>query len=313
MKIFRLLETIKNIEGTVIALGNFDGVHLGHQELIRRTVKSAKIAGLKSAVFTFNNHPKNVMSERQAIKNILRPEEKIRIIRELGIDYLFVIDFDHRIRHLDAESFIMELLVGTFNMKEAYCGFNYRFGFQAKGNPEFLTKIGYREGYGIHVLEPVKIDGVIVSSTLIRNCIASGEVEQCLHYMGRNYYIGGQVVSGRKIGRTLGFPTTNIHIDETMVIPPNGVYATTCEVGHKKYESVTNVGIKPTVGSNQKNVETHLFDFNQDVYGREIKVEFLMKLRDEMRFPDIETLAVQIQQDVVTAKEFHLTSARPVW
>lgn len=307
MKLFRSLDSIPQIEGTVVSLGNFDGVHIGHQELIRRTVKSARIASLKSAVFTFSNHPKNVLSGENTVKNILPLEDKIRIIKSLGIEILFLIDFDEYIHHLGAEEFITELLVGKFNMKEAYCGFNYRFGYQATGNPELMTRIGFREGFGIHVLEPVLVDGVIVSSTLIRERIEAGHLEDCKKYMGRNYSIGGQVISGRQIGRTIGFPTTNIHVDETMVIPPNGVYATKCQVDGVWHQSITNVGIKPTVGAKQKNVETHIFDFNQSIYGQQIQVEFLTKIREERLFPDTEALARQIQVDVGVARDYHLT------
>ncbi|WP_206457817.1 bifunctional riboflavin kinase/FAD synthetase [Anaerovorax sp. IOR16] len=309
MKVFTKLEDIKNIQPTVIALGNFDGIHKGHQELIRRTVKSAKIAGLKSAVFTFTNHPKNVLSGSPLIKNILYFEDKVQILKALGVNYLFSIDFDERIQCMSPNEFIEELLVNTFKMKEAYCGFNHRFGYKAAGNPEILMQQGLKYDYGIHVLEPYKINDNVVSSTLIRNLIAVGDVETCMTYMGRYYSVGGTVVVGNRIGRTMGFPTSNITIDESMVTPANGVYITNCTYNGVCYHSITNVGLKPTIGVEKRNIETHLFDFNKEIYGKEIRVEFLKKLRNEHKFEDVKSLSDQIQKDCLTARQFHEKNA----
>lgn len=305
MKIFNTLEEIKSVKETVVALGNFDGVHRGHQELIRRTVKSAKMAGLKSAVFTFANHPKNVVAEKPVIKNILYLEDKAEIISSLGVDYLFSIEFSSNIQHMSAQAFIMDILLDKFKMKEAYCGFNYRFGYKGDGNPESLMKTGLREGFGIHVLEPFEIDGNLVSSSFIRTLISSGKVDQCLKYMGRRYYVIGEVVIGNKIGRTIGFPTSNILIDDSMVTPSHGVYITHCLYNGVRHKSVTNVGLKPTIGDNKKNIETHIFDFDKEIYGKEIKVEFIEKIRPEIKFNSIEELSAQITRDCLTAKAYH--------
>ncbi len=305
MKQFNTLDEIKNIKETVVALGNFDGVHKGHQELIRRTVKSAKMAGLKSAVFTFANHPKNVLAGKPVIKNILYPEDKAQIIKSLGVDYLFSLEFDDRIMHLSAHEFIQTLLLGSFRMKEAYCGFNYHFGYHAEGSPETLMAEGLKNGFGIHVLEPFKIDGNLVSSSFIRNLIGEGRVGECKKYMGRNYSVGGEVVVGNRIGRTIGFPTSNILIDEAMVTPAHGVYVTYCNYNGTCYQGVTNVGIKPTIGDNKKNIETHIFNFSKDLYGKNIRVEFLERIRPEIKFDSVENLARQIENDCIAAEQFH--------
>lgn len=305
MKQFNTLEEIKNIKETVVALGNFDGVHKGHQELIRRTVKSAKMAGLKSAVFTFANHPKNVLAGRPVIKNILYLEDKAEIIKSLGVDYLFSLEFNEIIQHLSAEEFIQKLLIGAFQMREAYCGFNYHFGYKAEGNPETLIKTGLRDGFGIHVLEPYKIDGNLVSSSFIRKLIADGRVGECKKYMGRNYSVGGEVVVGNKIGRTIGFPTSNILIDEAMVTPAHGVYVTYCKYNGTYYQGITNVGIKPTIGDNKKNIETHIFNFSKDLYGKQIRVEFLERIRPEIKFGSVNALAQQIETDCREAERYH--------
>lgn len=308
MKIFNSLKDIENIENTVVALGNFDGVHKGHQALISRTVKTAESANLKSAVFTFSNHPKNVNNGELVVKNILYFDEKAKIIENLGVDYLFIIPFDEYIRQMKPIDFIDKILIDKFRMKQAYCGFNYRFGYKAEGTPEVLMHEGIKKNFGIHVLEPFEIDGNLVSSTYIRNLISEGKIDQCLKYMGRYYAIGGEVVVGNKIGRSvIGFPTSNLIIDETMVTPPNGVYVTCCTYNGIRYPSVTNVGVKPTIGNYKKNVETHIFNFDKELYGKIISVEFLQKIRDERKFANIEELSKQIMTDCIKAKAYHRT------
>lgn len=305
MIIFNSLDDIKDIKDTVVALGNFDGVHKGHQIIISRMVKSAEAGGFKSAVFTFANHPKNVMAGETVVKNILYSEEKAQIIESLGVDYLFNIPYTDDIRTMSPEDFIDKLLLEKFKMKEAYCGFNYHFGYKAAGNPEMLMKEGLKKGFGIHVQEPVIIDGNVVSSTFIRDLIEKGNVGDIRKYMGRPYSIGGEVVVGNKLGRTIGFPTSNIMIDEDMVTPPNGVYTTFCTYNGVRYPSITNVGVKPTIGEYKKNVETHIFNFDKELYGKDIRVEFIEKTRDERKFENVEALSKQITDDCIKARAYH--------
>ena len=304
MKIFNSLDEIKDIDETVVALGNFDGVHKGHQELIRRALNTAKSAGLKSAVFTFATHPRNVIG-KDPVKNTIYADEKAAIIESLGIDYLFNIPFTEEVMTLSPEDFINKLLVEKFKMKEGYCGFNYRFGYKAAGTPETMMKVGLEKGFGLHVLKPFKINDNVVSSTFIRNLIENGEVEKCLTYMGRHYSIGGEVVVGNRLGKTIGFPTSNLNIDEGMVSPPNGVYITNCIYNGVTYPSITNVGHKPTIGVYNKNVETHIFNFDKELYGKNIRVEFLEKLRDEKKFDSVEALSKEITANCITAKAYH--------
>ena len=302
---FRKLEEIKETEPAAVALGNFDGIHRGHQELIRRTVEQAGKAGLKSAVFTFSNHPKNVLFGRIVIKNILSPEEKAAILAGLGVDYLFSIDFTEQIMTMPPETFLKELLLERFQMKEAVCGFNYRFGHGAAGTPEFLRENAGRCGYRIEIIPPFYVDGELVSSTLVRNLIAVGEMEECARFLGRLYSVEGRVVVGNRLGRRIGFPTLNCTVPESMATPSNGVYVTNCIYNGTRYPSVTNVGNKPTIGQYKKNVETHLFGFHEEIYGADIRVEFLKKLRDEHKFESVEVLSAQIARDCRAAQEFH--------
>lgn len=304
MKVFKDLDSIIDIEPTVVALGNFDGVHMGHQELIRRCVEAAKTAGIKSAVFTFSNHPRNVMGGN-TVKNIIYPDVKEHIMESLGVDYVFDIPFTDEVRTMTPEDFVNKLLVSTFKMREAYCGFNYRFGFKGAGTPEILAHMGIEQGFGVHVLSPVTIDGNVVSSTLIRQLIEEGRMEECTKYMGRTYSVEGEVVVGNRLGKSIGFPTSNLNIDLSMVSPPNGVYITTCEYGGKTYGSITNVGNKPTIGEFVRNIETHIFNFDKELYGKNIRVNFIKRVRPEFKFDSIDALKKQITEDCIAAKAFH--------
>jgi len=305
MKIFNTIEEIENIRPCCIALGNFDGVHVGHQTLIRSAVEKARSLGIASGVFTFSNHPKNLFAGENTVKNIIYQEEKASLIEALGVDYLFNVEFTHDVARMNPMRFIDELLVEKMNLREAFCGFNYRFGYKAAGNPHILRQRGMVKGYNVNEIPPVTVDGDVVSSTLIRGLIRSGDVEECEKYLGRRYSIGGEVVVGNRLGRTIGFPTSNIMIDENMVTPPNGVYITYCIYNGGKYPSVTNVGVKPTIGTFKKNMETHIFNFNKELYGKHIQVEFLKMTRDEAKFSSVEQLAAQIVKDCEEAKAYH--------
>ncbi|MCQ2550591.1 MAG: bifunctional riboflavin kinase/FAD synthetase [Clostridia bacterium] len=304
MKTFNSLDEIMNIEPTVVALGNFDGVHLGHQALIKAAKEIALKNNLKVAVFSFSNHPKNLISNKKVL-NIAYQDEKALLMEKEGVDYLFNIKFDEKIMKTSAEDFICDILLKKFNMKQAVCGFNYHFGYKGEGDTALLKQLGEYYGYGVTCHEPVTIDGDVVSSTLIRGLIKAGEMEDVKKFLGRNYDIEGEVVVGNRLGRTIGFPTSNITIDENMVTPPNGVYITYCIYNGAKYPSITNVGVKPTIGKYEKNMETHIFNFSKELYGKTIRVEFVKMTREEVKFKDVETLSKQIEKDCLDAKKYH--------
>lgn len=305
MKIFNSLDEIKNIEPTVIAVGNFDGIHLGHQAVIKKAINDAEGEGYKSAVFTFANHPRNLLKDAAPVKNILYSEDKNKIIENLGIDYLFNIPFTEDIMKMSPVDFIDKILIDTFKMKEVLCGFNYHFGYKAQGNVQLLVEEGVKKGFGVHVTDAFAIDGQVVSSSLIREKIAEGDMVACSKLLGRNYAIEGEVVVGNRLGKSIGFPTSNINIDKTMVSPPNGVYITKCTYNGISYPSITNVGNKPTIGKYSKNVETHIFNFDKELYGKMIRVEFLEKLRDERKFDSVEELSKEITANCITARAYH--------
>lgn len=311
MEVFNDLENIKGNEQAAVALGNFDGVHLGHQELIRQTVGLAQEKGVKSAVFTFSNHPRNLIPGNEPVKNILYEDEKRSLIESLGVDYLYEIPFTEEIMKLEAEDFVTEILLARLRMTTAVCGFNYQFGARAFGTSEYLELWGKKYGFDVYEMGPYEVDGNVVSSSLIRTIIEAGYVQKCRAYMGRNYEIAGEVVVGNRLGRKLGFPTSNLLIDDSMVTPPNGVYVTYCDYNGVRYPSITNIGVKPTitkdvaenvVEAGEKSVETHIFDFDKELYGKRIVVEFLRKMRDEQKFGSVEELSAQIVKDCEAAR-----------
>lgn len=304
MRIFNSLDEIGEIEETVTALGNFDGIHKGHQALIDEAVNTAKEMGLKSAVFTFSNHPRNVLAGDCVVKNVIYADEKMRLLEKAGIDYLFSVDFDKYIMSRTPEEFVDEILVRKFRMKAAVCGFNFTYGYKAAGTSESLTEYAGSKGIEVHVIDPVKVGGEIVSSTLIRRLVEEGRMEKVRDMMGRPYMIRGEIVHGNKLGGpVLGFPTCNTTLDKNMVAPLKGAYVTKCVIGSAEYASMTNVGTKPTIGDYQTNVETHIFDFDKDVYGRQIEVYFLSLIRPEQKFASLDELIAQLVRDKKYARE----------
>ena len=302
MEIIRSIEDITNMDKTAVALGNFDGVHLGHQKLISEAVDRAEHDGVKSAVFTFSNHPSGLIPGVKAVKSILTDERKAGLIEELGVDYLFDVPFTEELRDMEAEDFVRELLVGRMNVQEAFCGYNYQFGAHAFGTSEILEMFGEKYGFNVYEMPPFEIDGQIVSSSLIRLLIEEGLVSRIKTFMGRHYEIEGEVVVGNRLGKKLGFPTSNLELNEQMAAPPNGVYTTYCIYNGVRYPSITNVGNKPTVGDFDKNVETHIFDFDKELYGKNITVELLKKMRDEQKFDSLDDLSAQIVKDCNEAR-----------
>ena len=304
MIIFNSLKEIQNTDPAVVALGNFDGIHRGHRSLIETATAQAREKGVKSAVFTFQDHPRNVLAGEIVVRNIIYPDVKMELLRSLGVDYVFSIPFDVYIMHQAPEDFVKEIMVGRFQAAGAVCGTNFTYGYKAGGNSEELKKAGKKYGFDVTVMPMVMDGGEIVSSTLIRQCVAEGDMERAGDLLGRCYSIRGLVIRGNQIGRTIGFPTCNISVDQTMVTPPNGVYFTRSLIGGELYESITNVGNKPTVGLYGKNIETNILNFDRDVYDEIIEVFFLKKHRDEVRFKGLEELSDQLSRDRAEALRF---------
>ena len=307
MNIYRSLQEIHNMPATAVALGNFDGVHKGHQMLIRECVAAANEKGLQPSVFTFPNHPVNEIAGKVVIKNIMTFEEKAEQLEKLGVENLFAPVFDDTIRTKSARAFVEDILVDSFHTKHAVCGFNYHFGYKAEGDADRLQELGRELGYGVTVVPEIRINGNTVSSTLIRQVIDEGRIDEYTDYTGRLYCIDGKVVQGRHLGRRIGFPTVNLSLDSSEAFPKNGVYITLTTVDNMKYHSITNVGNKPTVGEFAKNAETHIFNFSGDLYGRDVRIEFIRMLRPERKFDNLEDLQQEIHRNCLQAQEFFKT------
>ncbi len=285
----------------VITLGNFDGLHLGHQELIRRVVKKADEIDGTSIVFTFHPHPLKILSPDTCPPLISTYEEKVALFEEMGIDLLLLIPFTGELAAMTAYDFAKKILKETLNASEVFVGFNFRFGKNREGNLERLRMFGKELGFNVTELREVTVKNEVVSSTKIRSLLSAGDVEHAGTLLGRPYAIAGRVVSGDRRGRNLGFPTANLEpIHEIMPYP--GVYAVRVFVEGRQYDGVVNAGFRPTFDKHELCLEVHIFDFSKDIYGKEIIVFFIKKIRNEKRFESLYALVEQIKKDVSKAK-----------
>lgn len=288
-------------ENTIICIGNFDGIHTVHQKIIYKTIEQAKQNFCKSMVISFKEHPVSVLNLSKKQKLLMPLDEKINIFEEMGVDYLCLYDFKD-VRNVYAESFIEKLSL-NYNMQKIICGFNFKFGYKNRGDINLLNRMSSKYNYEVEKLESFKMFHKKVSSTKIRTYIKYGEIEKANEFLGRLFYIKGIVVKGKQLGRQLGFPTANMTYSPFFSTPQNGVYATITEIEGKKYCSMTNIGYNPTFKNKYISIETHMLNFNENLYGKEIKVNFVKKLRNEVLFPDVHSLIDQLSKDKIDAYE----------
>ena len=286
----------------VVGLGNFDGVHLGHQKLIAELVGMAKENGGTPAVFTFHPHPMAVLNPENSPPLLLSQESKQKFIARLGVEVLLLVPFDVIFASLSPEDFIKIVLYEELGAKGVVVGYNYTFGHRGRGTPALLEEQSTIFGYQLRVVPPVKVAGQTVSSTLIRSLLMKGEVAEAARFLGYYPFIEGWVVSGEKRGRTLGYPTANLEIDQSLLVPANGVYIVKVYFDGDTYLGVANIGTKPTFQGKARNVEVHLMDFYGNLYGEHIKVSFTRRLRGEKRFKTPYDLVKQIEQDILEAR-----------
>lgn len=279
------------------ALGSFDGVHLGHQQIIKSMIKKSRELNTRSLVYTFNIHPKTVLNPNTITPLITSNGKRIDVLRNLDLDFLYLEDFSN-ISTMTPEDFIKDILVGIFKVKHLFVGYNYHFGYKSTGNSDKLVELGQKYGFGVDVFSPIIINEHIVSSSLIRNLIVNGEVEKVKDFLGRDYSIVGSVIYGKQIGKRIGVRTANISIDKNFIIPRNGVYFTTSVINDRVYKSLTNIGVNPTFKGSSLNIETHLLDFDEDIYGSNIEIFFSKRIRDEKTFESTEDLLKQINTDI---------------
>lgn len=302
MKTYRDLTTINLPEPIVCGLGNFDGVHLGHQRLIKELLKQSKIRGLESAILTFEPHPAKVLYPEKSEPLIMTIRQKERVIESLGVQNLIFAPFTKDFSKLNYKDFIYNILIKKCRVKTVVVGFNYTFGNKGEGNAGILKEICSNEGIETIIIPPVIYDGKVVSSSLIRSLIMEGNVKKAREFIGRPFSIYGTVISGDARGRKLGFPTANISYSPEIILPAFGVYATLVIWQDKIFKSITNIGTRPTFNKNQISVEVHIFDFNEQIYGEALEVVFIEKIRDETKFENQSKLIEQVEKDFAVAK-----------
>jgi len=284
-----------------VTIGNFDGVHLGHRELLRRTVARARAAGATAVALTFEPHPVRFFSPRSRFYEITGPEEKAALIAETGIDALVVESFDGEVGRMWPADFAREILARRLRARWVIVGYDFTFGRNRTGSPAALAEMGRDLGFDVEVVPPLLRGGAIVSSSRIRELLLAGRVREAGELLCRPYRISGPVVTGAGRGRKLGFPTANVQFTQEL-IPLPGVYVVDAEVDGKRRPGVANVGFNPTFGENSLGVEVHILDFDGDLYGKAMSVSFRDRIRDERKFKSVDELARQIAKDVQYAR-----------
>jgi len=294
-------------KNTVLVIGFFDGVHLGHRRIIEACLKSAKGINGVSAVLTFDKPPVNVIKSRIRKKLIISYEEKIRLIEDLGVDYIVSASIDNEFLMLMPESFCRNILINKINVKEVFVGSGFRFGYKAKGNILFLKKFFKSYAVKVNVLPLLKVEGEVVSSTSIRKYYSEGRIDKIANLLGRKPQLEGEVVRGSGRGKKLGFPTANIDICEVNITPGDGVYLGRVMIGESKkklFNALINIGNNPTFKDNKRWIEVFLLNFSRDIYGEKIRITFLKKLRDEIKYSSNEELIDQIKLDLKSADKY---------
>lgn len=304
MEIIDLLNYNETRFNTAIALGNFDGIHIGHQQLIKTMISKSKELGIKSSLLLFKSHTKTIVDNNRP-NMITNNKQKFKIAEELGIDIIYLLDFDDKIMKLSGQEFVKDIIINKMNGKLLVVGFDYRFGYKASGDSNYLMELGKKYGIDVIVLDPVYENNEIISSSSIRELIANGNIMDVLNILGRPYSIIGKVIPGKNRGNKLGFPTANIEPIDNYVIPKNGVYMTNTIIDNNRYISATNIGYNPTFNEDVLKIETYILNFEGNIYGKTLEIEFLDFLRDDIKFETKEDLIKQMKIDIEMIKLRH--------
>jgi riboflavin kinase / FMN adenylyltransferase len=287
----------------VVTIGSYDGLHLGHQEIITRVIELAREGKGEAVVLTFEPHPVKFLHPELRIPLITPYRKKMMLLTQFGVDVTINLPFSEDIARMSAEQFIEEIVQKRIAPRWVVVGFNFTFGKGRTGSPEELKKIGERLGFEVEIIPPFHVAGEVVSSTRIRELIARGDIEEANRMLGSNFFVLGRVIHGHARGKGLGFPTANLEITQDLLYPKDGVYAASVIVDEQRYGGVVNIGTNPTFGDEQLAVEVFLFDYQGDLYGKELQVALVDKIRDEQTFPSVDLLVRQIEQDIQRAKE----------
>ncbi len=303
----KIIEDFKNYtEKTpkVLSLGMFDGVHLGHISIINQLKEKAKEKGLQTALLSFWPHPRKVFNPNDELKLLTTLEEKISLLEKSDIDLLFLKKFDEEFRNLTGEEFIRQILVEKLNAKSIIIGHDHVFGKNKSGNFELLQKLSTELGYEVAQLNAVKEGEFNISSTKIRNCLGNGNIIGANKMLGYHYSISGKVIDGKKLGRTIGYPTANLEINELKLLPKKGAYIVEVFVKNKFYKGMLSIGTNPTVNGEKLTVEVYILDFNEDIYGENITINFRDFLHEEIKFESLEKLIERLDEDKKLTEKF---------
>lgn len=296
------LAQISPEQDTAITIGVFDGVHLGHRHLIDHLQKQAQAMDCLAGIVTFRQHPQQVLSPQSKVSYLITLDERLALLRGLGIEFVAPLSFTRDLAQTSPREFVLALR-RYLKMKSLVIGPDFALGKGREGNAAVLFGLGREIGFSVHVVPPKVLDGEIVSSTAIRQALAQGDLPKVQKMLGRPYSLWGPVIHGVERGRTLGFPTANLDVNSNRGLPANGVYVTRAYVGDKEYPSVTNIGVRPTFGQQERTVEVHLLDTDMKLYDQELRIEVLERLRGEQRFASAGELVAQMEKDVVQARE----------
>jgi riboflavin kinase/FMN adenylyltransferase len=291
-----------SLSASVVTLGNFDGIHLGHQALIGGAVAEAKKLTIPSVVLTFEPHPLKVLAPERAPQMLLAHKDKIHLLQALGVDVVVIQSFDLSFAKLSADEFVRGILVNRLKAKKIWVGRDLRFGQGRKGSVADLERWGSELGFSVATVDAILVNGERVSSSRIRQLVADGHVDRVEPMLGRYHFVSGRVVAGHRRGREFGFPTANIST-RTEVLPLDGIYATLFHLRARRLLSVSSVGVNPTFGDGPRTVESYILNFTDDVYGEAVQLSFVRRIRSEMKFASVDALAAQIRQDVSRGEE----------
>ena len=289
----------------VITIGTFDGIHIGHQKILKRVVTLAKKQDLEPVVLTLFPHPRMVLQKDNSIKLLNTIDERVKLLKSFGINDVIVKKFTKEFANLSAKDYVKKILIDELNTKQIVIGYDHHFGKNRKANIKDLKEFSQLYNFKVEEISAQDIEDVTISSTKIRNALDKGEVALANSFLGYSYFITGTVIKGKGLGRTIDFPTANIYIKETYkLIPNDGVYIVKSKIEDKTIFGMMNIGTNPTVNGKTRSIEVHFFDFNADIYNSELKIEFLKRLRSEQKFKNIKALKNQLTKDKETALEF---------
>ena len=297
MKIVKNIAEYSDAMGLTMSLGMFDGVHKGHQEIIKKLKKHSETHQLESALLTFWPHPRKVLQPEVEIKLLNTLEEKLQLLERFGIQKTFLQEFNDEFRNLSGEDFVKQILLDKLHMKHIVIGYDHHFGKNKSGNFELLEKMASENNFIVEETKAVLVNELAVSSTKIRNALSEGDIITANEFLGYHYPVSGTVVAGKKIGRTIGYPTANIDVDPIKLLPKNGAYIVDVELNGQMHKGMLSIGTNPTVNGTKKTTEVYILDFDQDIYGENITVYFRDYLHDEIKFESLEKLIERLDED----------------